>query len=183
MTTIVNVQAGQQQFLRPFENKIEISSEDMKASKINHELINLRTSGFISADKKIELLSKGVSQKTLSSIEENRGRLLGGMPGIQHDEVAAIKEALRNFRLDLKEGKVREFGNNRGEAFDSYERFAKPDKKNILYEYDVSPALDRSGGDGSRGPFRIIVETNPSGKIVSTYYTRDHYKTFEKASV
>lgn len=113
MATIANVQAGQQSFLRPVENEPKMSSEDTKASRISHELINLRKSGFISADKKVELLAKGVSSEDLLSVEASRERLLGGMPGGAAEEagkadlIAAIRANLENdYEEDLSEQEV-----------------------------------------------------------------------------
>lgn len=78
MTAITSV-TGQQLF-RPVENKPEMSSEDTKTARISHELMMLKTvhGGFISSDKKMQLLEMGASPKQLESIESNRFRLLGG---------------------------------------------------------------------------------------------------------
>ena len=80
MTAITSV-TGQQQLFRPVENKPEMSSEDTKTARISHELMMLKTvhGGFISSDKKMQLLELGVSQTQLESIENNRFRLLDGM--------------------------------------------------------------------------------------------------------
>ena len=54
---------------------------DDKISQLSFELMSIKTThgGFISADKRMQLLEQGVSKKELDAIEAMRGKLLGGM--------------------------------------------------------------------------------------------------------
>ena len=89
MTAITNIQGFRTQdcfsnYATPhsFESKML----DDKVSRLGNELLMLKTihGGFISADKKAQLLEQGVSKEDLNSIEKNRARLLGGMPPKKH---------------------------------------------------------------------------------------------------
>ena len=84
MTAITNVQGFKTQdcfsnYL-PSQMRGEEKVLDDKVSRLSNELLMLKTvhSGFISTDKKAQLLEQGVSTKQLEAIEATRGRLLGG---------------------------------------------------------------------------------------------------------
>ncbi len=78
MTTVTKTQLAGHLSSEPVKNEPKTLAVDAKISRISHELINLRRGEFISADKKSQLLDAGVSLEDLSSIEKDRGRLLGG---------------------------------------------------------------------------------------------------------
>ena len=101
MTAITNIQGFRTQDClshyapsHPCESKVL----DDKVSRLGNELLMLKTvhGGFISADKKAQLLEQGVSKEDLNSIEKNRARLLGGMPPKKQEEKQKGKVVLHD---------------------------------------------------------------------------------------
>ncbi len=104
MSTISNIHYNSFLSSLGVENSCsKISLEDQKASRLSHELLNLRShgGGFISLDKKAQLLEAGVSLEVLRGIEESRLRLLGGMISDAESE-SALSDLVETLKANLE---------------------------------------------------------------------------------
>ena len=106
MSTISNIHCNSflvNQAMQSSSSQSSLSLEDQKASRLSHELLILRLTGggFISLDKKAELLERGVSLEALEAIEASRGRLLGGMTS-GADSEDALEDLVNTLKANLE---------------------------------------------------------------------------------
>ena len=81
------------------------------------------------------------------------------------------RQAFRNIKTNPGKGKV--YQNDGGHGGTKLPGLSRGER---YVEHDViNPKVP-----GDRGTYRIVTKVNAQNKLVSAYYTGDHYKTFQK---
>ena len=81
------------------------------------------------------------------------------------------RQAFRNIKTNPGQGKV--YQNDGGHGGTKLPGLSRGER---YVEHDViNPKVP-----GDRGTYRIVTKVNAQNKLVSAYYTGDHYKTFQK---